>query len=80
MRVTLIITTYNWPEALSLTLKSVLRQTHLPDEVIIADDGSKEETAQVVRNLLGGAEVPWAHVRQKDLSVRQSRIKNLAVK
>jgi GT2 family glycosyltransferase len=35
-RITLIITTYNWPAALDLTLRSVARQSRLPDEVIIA--------------------------------------------
>ena len=40
MKLTLIITTYNWPESLLLVIESVKRQTILPDEVIIADDGS----------------------------------------
>ncbi len=44
MRAGLIITTYNWPEALQLTLASVARQTHAPDEVIVADDGSGPAT------------------------------------
>lgn len=34
--VSLIITTYNWKEALTVVLKSVNRQTRLPDEVIVA--------------------------------------------
>lgn len=38
--VALLLTTYNWPEALGLVLESVSKQSHLPDEVIIADDGS----------------------------------------
>ena len=46
----LLIATYNWPEALELCLKSVLHQKVLPGEVIIADDGSREET----RNLIQG--------------------------
>lgn len=40
MKVTLLITTYNWPEALSAVLFSVLNQTRLPDEIVIADDGA----------------------------------------
>ena len=40
MKIALIITTYNWPDALELVLESVKVQTILPDEVIIADDGS----------------------------------------
>ena len=48
MRTGLIVTTYNWPEALHLTLGSVARQTHVPDEVIVADDGSGPATRAVV--------------------------------
>ena len=40
----LIISTYNRSDALELCVKSVLRQSLLPDEIIIADDGSKEDT------------------------------------
>ena len=35
----LIISTYNWPEALELVLKSILTQYVFPNEIIIADDG-----------------------------------------
>ena len=48
MKLSLIITTYNWPNALSLVLESILRQTVLPDEVIIADDGSLPDTKKVI--------------------------------
>ena len=41
--ISLIIATYNWPEALRLCLDSILRQTILPSEIIIADDGSDEQ-------------------------------------
>ena len=48
MRVSLIITTYNRPEALSLVLKSVVSQSKLPYEVIIADDGSEQQTKNCI--------------------------------
>ena len=50
MDVSLIVTTYNWPRALELTLASVARQSHMPAEVIVADDGSGPETAQVIED------------------------------
>jgi glycosyltransferase involved in cell wall biosynthesis len=80
MDVSLIITTYNWPQALRLTLESVLAQSRLPDEVIVADDGSSPETARAVRNTLCASEIEWKHVWHEDRGVRQSRIKNLGVK
>ena len=40
MTISLIVTTYNRPDALRLVLDSISRQTRLPDEVVVADDGS----------------------------------------
>ena len=48
MKITLIITTYNWPESLFLVLKSIENQTIFPFEVIIADDGSLNKTKKVL--------------------------------
>ncbi|MBN2033304.1 MAG: glycosyltransferase [Deltaproteobacteria bacterium] len=78
--VSLIITTYNWPQALKMTLQSVLEQSRFPDELIVADDGSGTETAQVVSNTLRPSQLKWVHVWHEDRGVRQSRIKNLAIR
>jgi glycosyltransferase involved in cell wall biosynthesis len=80
MEVALIITTYNWPSALELNLRSVVAQTRVPDEILIADDGSDAETGRIVKKVLSSGNVPWCHVRHSDQGVRQSRIKNLAVR
>ena len=80
LNTSLIITTYNWPEALRIILGSVVMQTKDPDEIIIADDGSGEETAETIKEILGPTKFRWCHVRHADSGVRQSRIKNLAVK
>ena len=44
MRASLIVTTYNRPDALHLVLQSVLQQTVPPAEIIVADDGSGADT------------------------------------
>ena len=44
----LIVTTYNRPDALGLVLGSVLGQRQAPDEVVVADDGSGDETRRLV--------------------------------
>ena len=46
--VSLIISTYNRKEALELVLISVLKQQVLPNEVLIADDGSSDNTKQLI--------------------------------
>lgn len=42
--VSLIISTYNRPQALDRVLASAARQRVLPDQVLVADDGSGLET------------------------------------
>ena len=46
--ISIVVSTYNWPEALDLSLKSLSAQTDSNFEIIVADDGSGCETARVV--------------------------------
>lgn len=75
----LIISTYNWPEALNLCLMSIKSQTLLPDEIIIADDGSSGETKVLIGNFQRSFEVPILHVWQPDQGFQLSRIRNKAI-
>lgn len=79
MKVSLIITTYNWTEALSVVLKSVETQRVLPYEVIIADDGSKEDTRKCIENLQNKFPIPLIHSWQEDLGFRAAKSRNKAV-
>jgi glycosyltransferase involved in cell wall biosynthesis len=79
MKTTLIITTYNWKEALDLVLKSVSRQTVLPDEIIIADDGSRPDTAELVTSWAKRLPMPVRHLWQEDIGFRASRARNRAI-
>jgi len=76
----LIISTYNWPEALELCLLSVARQKTLPAEVIIADDGSGEDTMQVIERFKKTLPVPLIHVWHNDRGFRKTEILNKAIK
>lgn len=78
-KTTLIIATYNWPQALDLVLKSVLIQTVMPDEVIIADDGSKTETRQLIESYQKTFPIPLIHVWHEDIGFRLSEIRNKAI-
>lgn len=78
--VTLIISTYNWPSALDLVLRSVMAQTVMPLEVLIADDGSREETAVLIRDYAARFPVPLKHIWHEDNGFRKTVIMNMAVK
>ena len=79
MQISLIITTYNWKEALELSLKSALAQVVLPLEVIVADDGSEQDTAEVIREIAATAPVPVLHSWQEDKGFRLSASRNKAI-
>jgi glycosyltransferase involved in cell wall biosynthesis len=79
LRTTLVITTYNWPAALDLTLRSVARQSVLPDEVLVADDGSGPQTRQVVTQWQERLRSPLMHVWQADEGFRLARSRNRAI-
>lgn len=78
-KTSLIIATYNWPEALTLTLNSVLLQKELPDEILIADDGSKEETRVLIEEYKRRIKVPFIHVWHEDKGFRLAEIRNKAI-
>jgi GT2 family glycosyltransferase len=48
MLVSVIITTYNRPQQLAVTLKMLARQSRLPNEVIVVDSGSNAEYGKVI--------------------------------
>jgi glycosyltransferase involved in cell wall biosynthesis len=79
MHVSLIITTYNRVDALSLVLNSVENQTVLPKEVIIADDGSTKETQKMIHDFQAVSHLNLTHSWQKDEGFRAAKSRNKAI-
>jgi glycosyltransferase involved in cell wall biosynthesis len=75
----LIVTTYNWEAALDVVLRSVLEQSRLPDEVLVADDGSGPATAQLIARHAGRFPVPLRHIWHEDVGFRLTAIRNRAL-
>lgn len=82
MKISAIVPTYNRPQALKLCLLSLARQSVLPDEVLIADDGSGPEThrmAEEMQEALGHL-FPVKHVWHEDIGFRKPKILNETVR
>ena len=79
MTVSVIVSTYNRPDALGLCLKSLAAQTRLPDEIIVGDDGSREETKELIDSFQKNFPVPIIHVWQEDKGFRLAKIRNKSV-
>jgi len=79
LETTLIISTYNWPKALELVLLSLLKQSILPDEIIIADDGSTKETKQLIERYSNRFQFGIQHIWQADNGFQKTSILNKAV-
>jgi len=74
-----IVTTYEWPDALDAVLRGVSRQSDRDFEIVVADDGSGPDTARVVERWAGATDVPLTHVWQEDLGFRPAEIRNRAI-
>ena len=75
----LIISTYNWPQALELCLMSVLNQTHLPNEIIISDDGSTKETKNLIDSFRSKTKIPIQHIWHEDNGFQLAKIRNKSI-
>lgn len=78
--VALIISTYNRPLALDRVLGSVARQQSMPEQVIIADDGSDARTAAVVESWRSSLGPKLHHAWQPDDGFRLAASRNRAAR
>ena len=72
-----IVATYNQPEWLEKVLWGLMNQTHPANEIIVADDGSDERTASLIKRYAD--KLPLQHVWQEDKGFRKTEILNKAV-
>ena len=79
MNCSLIITTYNWKRALELSILSSIRQSYLPVEIIIADDGSKSDTRDLIESFRKKTNIPIIHSWHEDDGFRAAKARNKAI-
>lgn len=77
--ISVIVTTYNWPAALTLCLESLFAQNDACFEIIIADDGSTPENLKLSEALCAISPVVIRYVYHEDLGFRAGTIRNKAV-
>lgn len=78
MHTAVIVSTYNFPRALEKTLWGYAGQTSRKFELIVADDGSSDETRQVIERFESEA-MPVRHVWHPDDGFRKCTILNRAI-
>jgi len=72
IRTSLVVATYEWPEALDVVLRALSEQNGPELEVVVADDGSGEATAQVVERWQDTLEL--RHVWQPNSGFMKGRL------
>ena len=77
--VSVVITTYNRSDALLAVLEGLSRQTDRHFEVIVADDGSREEQRRLILESAVAKSLRLIHVWHPDIGFTASRIRNRGV-
>ncbi len=79
MKLSLLISTYEQPAVLAKALRAVALQTRQPDEVLITDDGSGEETRAVIERWRKAFPAPVHHLWHPHEGFRKVILLNKAV-
>lgn len=77
--ISVIISTYNAFHWLEKTLTGYEAQNHKNFEIIIADDGSNEDTVQKIQNFINTSSLNITHVWHEDDGFQKTRILNKAL-
>lgn len=78
MKTAVIVTTYNRPDALTAVLAGYFNQADHDFELLIADDGSTDDTRKLVDDHVARAPFKLHHVWQEDSSFRAGAARNRA--
>ncbi len=77
--ISIIISTYNSPVWLQKVLIGYNHQTYKNFEIVIADDGSKQETIDLIEDMKKEMSYPIVHVWHEDNGFQKSQILNKAI-
>jgi len=79
LKASIIISTYNQPIWLQKVLWSYEQQSEKNFEIIISDDGSNQETKQIIDAFTKSSNLKIKHIWQEDNGFRKTKILNKAI-
>jgi glycosyltransferase involved in cell wall biosynthesis len=77
--ISVIVSTYERPDALLAVLRGLSRQSDRNFEIVVADDGSGPATGDVIAQWASRLGVPLAHARHEHAGFRAAEIRNRAI-
>ena len=78
--ISVIVTTFNREDALEASLRALAAQTDTHFEIIVADDGSRPETTQLIEAWRPRLPIPLKHVRHEHRDFRGGEIRNRGIR
>ncbi len=72
MRTSVIIPTYNYGHFLSECIESVLGQTVIPDEILVIDDGSTDDTPEIMKPYLSNPLIKYIRTENSGVSAARN--------
>jgi glycosyltransferase involved in cell wall biosynthesis len=78
--ISVIVTTYNREDALDAALRALSRQSDRNFEIVIADDGSRADTARLIESWTSRLSVPLKYVRHEHRGFRGGEIRNRGIR
>jgi len=78
--ISVIVTTFNREDALNAALRALSRQSDRNFEIVIADDGSRADTARLVESWKPRLPVPLKYVRHEHRGFRGGEIRNRGIR
>jgi glycosyltransferase involved in cell wall biosynthesis len=78
--ISVIVTTYNREDALDAVLRALAHQSDENFEIVIADDGSRAETARIAESWRARLPMPLKHVRHEHRGFRGGEIRNRGIR
>lgn len=69
MKVSIALCTFNGEKFIEEQLHTLINQTHLPDEIVISDDGSIDNTVQIIQKIENKTTIPFVYFKHEKLGV-----------